>query len=1105
MSSTLQSIKDQKECYENSFQQQSETVVENTIEFQQQPQQQQITFDLPFPNPKKVEPSVALPPLFRTASHDIDNYKKNKVNLVDPKVKFANVSYHCEDPNWIAENFNSNLSFGLSLDNYQFNLKKFGENIQSPPSKNLLRKIFMYFFGGFGALLLIAGVLCCVCWKPLGNPNPSVSNLALGIILLIIFILQATFNFIQDYSSSNVMKSINNLVPTECSIIRNGEYKIIDSKLLVPGDIINLTAGNKLPADVRIFNCSSDLAIDRAILTGEAIPLQASSKNDSKESNYLESNRIGLQGTFIVSGSGQGIIVSTGDNTVFGSIAKLTSKPKSGLTPIQKEIFRFIAITTFCIIILDIVVIILWAVWIRHSYPNWISVANLIVDIVSVAVSFIPEGLPIALTTCLIITAKQMKKNKILCKSLSTVESLGSISVLCFDKTGTITKNNMTVTNVFKGLKEIDIKNFGLNNDFSKSTTNHLLTISSLCNDSLISNDGVLTGNATDKAIFKFSSNIKSKSLFQDNWKTIFEIAFNSKDKYMAKLVEPVDKSDFQSFNKLGYDENDYNIQNSGLLLVKGAPDIILEKCKYAFTDDDDDSESTIKEIDYEMKAKIESIKDAWSRQGKRVILLASMIIDNSKLDFNNGSDTKELIQSEINLGKLYLVGLIGIQDPPRKNIESVIDKLRDAGIKVAMITGDFELTGLEIARQVHIVTKQVDKYENLINFTEFSIGSDDDDNNNDDNVEYLMLNKKERVTVINRALSLTGKDIDALTDFEWKRVVRYSELVCTRTTPEHKLLIIQQFQKFGAIIGMTGDGVNDSPSLKQADVGISLIDASDIAKEASDLILMNDDEDLEDALFNSIIEALKYGRLVFENLRKTIAYLLPAGTFAELWPVLLNITAGMPQMLSSFNMIIICCITDCIGAVFIAYEPCESNLLKKKPRSISGERLVDWKLFLHSYFTIGTFYAFTSFMVSFINLQRHGFKFSDFNLSYGSYNNLKGIDKIINMSSSIYFVNLVIMQFFNLMAMRTRYLSFFQLNLLKDNRFIYLTIPIGLGTTFIINYIPAIQSALGTEQVPVEYYFIALGFGIIVISYDEFRKGMVRRYPKRFFARISW
>lgn len=1095
MASTLQSTRYSKEKYTGSLW--SDAILENTKECGPQ-----VAFSRntdPIDRSKRADPSVVIPPLFKTISHEVD-YSKRGTLTNDPKVKFANVTYHCEDPHWIAGNFHSDLQSGLTIQEHQAAMSKYGENVQSPPSKNLAKKLFMYFFGGFGALLLAAGVLCCICWKPLGDPDPAVANLILGVILFIVFLLQAAFNCLQDYSSSNVMKSIHNLIPAECSVIRENSLRIVEAKELVPGDIISLNAGFKLPADVRIFECSSDLFLDRAILTGEAVPLQATAKNDVKESNYMESNRIGLQGTFITSGSGKGIVVATGDNTVFGSIAKMASQPNRGLTPIQKEIFRFVAITATIIITVAVLVIIMWAAWIRRNYPDWIPVATLIVDIVSVAVAFIPEGLPIALTTCLVITATQMKKNKILCKTLSTVESLGSISVLCFDKTGTITKNNMTVTNVCKGVQEMDICDFGQEEDLETAPTNQFLIISALCNDTSVTESGDLIGNATDKAIYKFANNIKNKCLLEDRWNIIFEIAFNSKDKYMAKLVEPVDKSNNVSFSQVGiYDHG--HPENLGLLLVKGAPDILLEKCKYIMTPDEKNPNFRVDQINSETKSRINEIKNRWSCQGKRVILLASMALDKQKFDFENGPDTRELIQEEIENGELCLVGFIGIQDPPRKGIDKVIDKLRDAGIKIAMITGDFELTGLEIAKQVHIVTKAVDKYKDLVNFQEDSDINDE----NEEETEYILLNKKEKVKVINRALSLTGNDINVLTEFQWRNVIRYAELICTRTTPDHKLLVIKQFQKYGAIIGMTGDGINDSPSLKQADVGISLIDASDIAKEASDLILMNDNKDEEVALFNSIIEALRYGRLVFENLRKTIAYLLPAGTFAELWPVLLNIIVGLPQMLSSFNMIIICCLTDCVGAIFLAYEPGESNLLKKKPRSVSGERLVDYKLFLHSYFTIGTFYAFTSFLVAFINLQRHGFRFSEFDLSYGSYSDLPNIKEYINMSSSIYFVNLVIMQFFNLMAMRTRYLSFFHLNLLKDNRFVYFTIPFGLAVTFIINYIPAIQKSLGTNRVPTEYYFIALGFGLVVFSYDEFRKFLVRRYPKGFFARIAW
>lgn len=1035
---------------------------------------------------ERVQPDVVLPTIFKTISHEVDNTSEAKVELDPTASKFAGVTFHSDDPEKLFVDFDTDSTYGLSIAQLAARVKEFGYNVQSKPPSRLLKKIFMYFFGGFGILLMTGGILCIICWKPLGNPDPAVSNLILGIILLFVFLAQALFNFFQDFSSSRVMDSIHNMIPVETLVVREGNIEQVDSKLLVPGDIIKFGAGVKVPADVRIIEASADLAFDRSILTGESLATPATANSDPPRSNYLESNCIAMQGTFVVSGAGRGIVVATGDNTIFGTIAKLTSKPKKGLTPMQWEIIRFVMMTSSIIITLVILIVILWCAWLNKDHKGWLSVSGLIVDIVSVAVAFIPEGLPIALTTCLIITANQMRKSKILCKTLSTVETLGSVSVLCFDKTGTLTKNNMMVTDICKGLQNTPVYNTAseeADNETHDELTTHFLTICSLCNDTTVSKSGSLNGNATDKAVFAYADAIVPKWELEQKWSSRFKIAFNSKDKYMANLLDA--NSSYQlsekSWSQIGITLPYGEEESYSLLTVKGAPDILLKNCSsYLHKESNDVS---VKNLDSEALASIKKIQDQWSREGKRVIMVASKMVQPSTIDFNDRFKATDQLRSEIS-SDLTLVGLLGIEDPPRKDIDVVIRRLRDAGVKIVMITGDFELTGVSIAKQVGIVTGNIDEYQDVVAGAVKEYGSED-------------------TSPIERAVSITGSDLNTLTDEEWARVIRYEELVFTRTTPEQKLLIIKQFQKHKHIIGMTGDGINDSPSLKQADIGISLIDASDIAKEASDIILMNN-TGAEDELFNSIIDALEYGRLVFENLRKTIGYLLPAGTYAELWPVLMNVIFGMPQMLLSFLMIIICCITDCAGAIILAYEKSERNLLLKKPRSITQEKLVDWKLFLHSYFTIGTYYCFTSFLVGFINLKRHGYKFTDFSLSYGTYEDLPGVDKIINMSSSIYFVNLVIMQFFNLLSMRTRYLSVFQHSPLK-NKYIFVVIPFAFAVTFIVNYIPAINTSLATAQVPVEYYFISLGFGAVVLVYDELRKWCNRRHPNGPLAKIAW
>ncbi|KAK6204553.1 putative Ca2+ ATPase [Scheffersomyces amazonensis] len=1018
---------------------------------------------------ERAKPEVVLPTLFKTVSHKIDNELENEIKLESQNNKFTSYTYHVDDVATILVKFSTSLVNGLSQFQYEANLKTFGVNVQSKPPSGLLKKLFMYFFGGFGGLLLAGGVLCIICWKPLGEP-PAVSNLVLGIILLCIFLLQAIFNFFQDFSSSRVMDSIHGMIPTESIVIRDAKSINVDSKTLVPGDLVKFNPGSKIPADIRIVECSPDLAFDRSILTGESRPIPASSFSEPPKSNYLESVCIAMQGTFVLNGSGIGIVVSIGDETIFGSIAKMTSKPKKGLTPLQYEIFRFVGLTSIIIISLMVLIITLWAAWLRRDYPEWINVPTLIVDLVSVAVAFIPEGLPIALTTCLLITANEMRKNSILCKSLSVVETLGSVSVLCFDKTGTLTKNHMVVTNVSDGSDDLELESY----EPSLPQHNQLLTIASLCNESNLVNNIPVGGNATDRAILNFAaSNGLNFDTTKDKWIKDFEIPFNSKDKFMITVAHSIYQ---QNWTDMGFNTDCIDYDEELLIMVKGAPDILLENCSYIM-----ENNSILSELTEESKERIKHIQRKWSNGGKRVIMLTSKLIPKkSIIDFNSKVETSKQIK-ELASSELILIGMVGIEDPPRQGVKGVINKLRNAGIKIIMITGDFELTGLSIARQCGIITStNVDTYQDL--------GYYHDDSDQDDEME--------------RGISITGPDLVKLDEAQWENLIRYNELVFTRTTPEQKLLIIKQFQKYKQVIGMTGDGINDAPSLKQADVGISIANASDIAKEAADLILMEGDND--DHLFNAIIEALKFGRLVFENLRKTVGYLLPAGTYSELWPVLLNVIFGMPQMLSSFLMIIICCCTDCIGAIILAYESNERNLLSKKPRSVTKERLVDFKLLLHSYFVVGTFYTFTSMLVAFLNLKRKGYSFHDFSLSYGSYENLPNVSEDINVSSSIYFVNLVFMQLFNLLCMRTRYLSIFQHSPMKNKR-LFIVMPVAVGITFFINYIPAIQNAMGTAQVPVEYYFIAIGFGLIVFIYDESRKYIARKYPKGFVARISW
>ncbi len=1047
----------------------------------------------------KVEPNVALPPIFKTVSYKIDdvteNSKKKQDKIETSAQNLKDTTWHVKTVEEVANSLSTDPFNGLTTSQFESNLKIFGYNVHSPPKTNWTKKLIMYFFGGFGSLLLTGGILCCIAWKPLGNPNPAVANLALGVVLFIVFFLQAFFNFWQDFTSSRVMNSINGMLPNDSNVTRNGLKTIEEVKNLVPGDLLFIANGDRLPADVRFVNIEgNDFAFDRSILTGESKPIVATTERDVNGSNFLESACIGLQGTYCVGGSGYCIVIATGDSTVFGQIAKLSSEPKSGLSPLQKEIFRFVLLTVSIIVTLIVIICIIWGAWLKKSYPNWISTSTLIVDLVSVAVAFIPEGLPIALTTCLIITAGAMKKNKILCKSLSVVETLGSVSTICSDKTGTLTKNKMFVTSYSIGLESMtDGNKSSVDPDDSTSSEaepdekksllsagqKQMALISKLCNSATFNpttlnkpiKERLINGNATDQAILRFGEELDPDHDLSKEWIQKAEVSFNSKNKFMIRLFKETQDTD----------SNHYS------LLIKGAPDILLKNCLYYMN-----QSGETEQLDNDSIQTIQDIQQKWAMNGQRVVLLAYKpihIASFSNIDFNSKLMNDQLIEESTK--GLVLAGLVGITDPPKDDIADVVETLKHAGIKFCMVTGDFELTAVAIAKMCGIVSENA-HIQNVDNLDVNYPVADPSKTKLCDRIETK------------GAISISGPSLEFLNENQWEHLTTFEEIVFARTTPEQKLRIVEQFQKRSHIVGMTGDGVNDAPSLRQADIGIAMAEGSDIAKEASDLVLLES--------FASMVTALKYGRLVFENLKKTVVYLLPAGTYGELWPVLLNVIFGLPQILSSFCMIIICCLTDCAGAITLAYEAPEKNLLEKKPRSVTGNRLVNLNLLLHSYFTIGTYYCFVSSLVAFLYFKSKGVPFNVLSLSYGEFPpeySSKRISELTNVASSIYFITLVIMQFFNLFATRTRYLSIFQQKPIMDkntsNYAILIAICFALGVTFFFNYIPWFQNVLNTAHVPVKYYFIAFGFGMVVLIYDELRKTIVRKYPNCVLARLAW
>ncbi|KAJ9503382.1 hypothetical protein H2202_001536 [Exophiala xenobiotica] len=1071
-----------------------------------------------------VDPSLILPVQYRTLSYTITNADdKAAAGAKDPRDKAAidvgNLDWHTISAEEVCTRLKTSVQSGLSAAGVKEKAAEFGRNVPSPPPSRLAAKLFGYFFGGFGSILLIGSVLVFVSWKPLGDP-PAPANLALGIVLAAVFLIQAAFNAWQDFSSSRVMNSITGMLPEDCNVLRDGSKQTIQASEVVPGDVLFFKAGNKLPADVRFVEVSSDAKFDRSILTGESLPLAA--VVDSTEQNYLETKCIGMQGTHCTSGSGVGVVVATGDNTVFGHIAKLTSQPSTSRTTLEKEVLRFVLIIVSLMVAMNIVVIAVWAGYIRHAHPDFMNVATLIVDIVSIAIAFVPEGLPIALTASLTITANIMKKNNILCKSLKTVETLGSVSVLLSDKTGTLTKNQMVVTDCLIGFstmtaveaaQEVQVVNEKSEAKSRKQALEQLRIASAVCNAGEFDPTTIhlplaqrrIIADATDQAILRLSESLGPTTESRGMWRKRFDLAFNSKNKFALRVSSAFSVA--AAAMTMGTAENGaFDIEKDMLLMIKGAPDILLPRCtKYV----GEDGESH--QLDEGIRSSIEATKDAWSSQGKRVLLIARKPLHSDAVKTDPSDNDFEVEAIEHARRDLTLIALVGIVDPPREEVPSVIETLRRAGIRTMMVTGDFKLTAQAIARSCGIITVPDAQVHGVENLPRFPPQDDDAEAKPVSRFSFFSsrLKAPERTVLMpaeNKAIVLTGPELITLLPHQWHALTtQYTEVVFSRTTPDQKLRIVKEFQSRRYIVAMTGDGVNDAPSLKQADIGIAPSSGSDIAIEASDMVLLDS--------FSAIPEAVLYGRVVFDNLKKTIAYLLPAGSFAEFWPVMTSVIFGLPQVLSSFLMIIICCFTDCVTATMLAYEKPEADVMLRPPRDVQHDRLVDWRLLLQAYGLVGILETFSAFAMSYWYLARRGISFGSLWFAFGNNPPPPGMTQAdvahhLTVASSVYFVTLVVMQWFNVMALRTRHLSIFQhpplFNKLTQNWLLFPALLFALVVGLIFTLVPGLE-ALGCDNVPVEYWFLPMAFGVGLLGLDELRKMMVRKYPGGFWARIAW
>ena len=724
---------------------------------------------------------------------------------------------------------------GLSQIEAEQRTKEYGLNELKETKKINPFKIFLTQFESFIVYILIIAVIVSIL---LGYHEYSTKggslllHMAEAIAIFSILIINAIIGFVQEYKAEKSIDALKKLATPKAKVIRNQKTIEIDSKFLIPGDLIIIQEGDKIPADARIIY-SKDLEIQESSLTGESNPTSKFSSTINKDIPLADQKNMLFSSTITTRGYAKAIVVKTGMETQIGKIAELIQETKEELTPLQlklKKLGKLLGIATI------VICVIVFLTGILTGGTNYENISTVFLIAISLAVAAIPEGLPAVVTISLALGVKRMLKKNVLMRNLPSVETLGATTVICSDKTGTLTKNEMTVRKVYVDQTEIDVKGEGYSKigKFLKKTINlHLLLkIGALCNDSAIQKNKAI-GDPTEAALLISASKLglEKESLEKTNSR-INEIPFSSKRKLMSTI---------------------HQTKKGKYLYTKGAPDVILHLCSYIKIN------NKIKKLTEKDKQEILEKNNQFANNALRVLGFAY------KKTKNNHKPKEE---------DLIFIGLQAMQDPPRNGVKQDIAKCKKAGIKVVMITGDHKLTAEAIAREMGLTGK-----------------------------------------------SIEGKEIkENLHDIE-------NISIYARVNPSHKMGIIKALKKRGHIVAMTGDGVNDAPALKKADIGISMgIKGTDVAKEASDLILTDDH-------FSSIVNAIKEGRGIYINIKKFVNYLL-SSNLGEILIIFIASLLGWPLPLLALQILWINLITDGLPALALGIDPISKGIMSLKPRN---------------------------------------------------------------------------------------------------------------------------------------------------------------------------
>ncbi len=830
---------------------------------------------------------------------------------------------------------------GLSSYEAQELIKKNGKNELKNKKKVHPAKIFANQYKDILTIILLISTAISIV---LGE---YVEAIAIAVIVL----LNGIMGFVQEYKTEKTLESLKKMSAPTARVYRDGKLINISADMVVVGDVISLKSGDRVSADCIVLESNSMMS-DESILTGESAEVSKQVCTKDNKNYSLNRKDMVYMGTIITKGHGEAIVVNTGMKTQMGAIADLLDNIETEQTQLQKklqQLGKYIAIG--CLLICAVVSV--------TGILRGENILDMLLMGISLAVSAVPEGLPAIVTISLALAVGRMVKQKSLVRKLHAVETLGCTNVICSDKTGTLTQNKMTVTKIVTLNNDIDIIN---NKKIQYSETeNKLIKCAILCNNSVLENNSF--SEATELALINMAKTLKVniKDVLREN-KRLYENPFDSKKKYMSVVVK--------------------EITNKNVMYVKGAIDVVLDKCKYI---NQNDNEILITQ---EYKNQILLKNETMANNALRVLALAY-----KKVDSNNYKNEEDLV----------FLGLIGIIDPPRKEAIEAIKVCQRAGIKTVMITGDHKLTACAIAKQIGIY-KRGD-------------------------------------------LVLEGKEIEKMTDDYLTSIVN-KVTVFARVSPTHKLRIVKAFQNNSNVVAMTGDGVNDAPAIKRADIGVSMGSGTDVTKQASDVVLLDDN-------FATLTNAVKEGRIIYSNIRKFIRYLLSCN-IGEVVTMFLSMIMGMPIILLPIQILLINLVTDGLPAIALGLEKGEKNIMEQAPRdknsSIFSDGLLCKIIFRGIFIGLAT-------LASFVTI-------------------LRMTNDITTARTSAYFT-LITTQLINVFECKSENKTIFSINIFSNKKLLLASLCSVIVLLLTI-YITPLQFIFNTVSLSREVILISLSYCII-------------------------